>query len=203
MNYKLLEKITKCNLQKVLANKGYAYFDKGKYNLNIIGIRCNNKYSNNAFNDVIVVKYIDENNLNCIKYYTATTTPGIQSLEKPVNNKGTAILVPNQYRGCWTIGKHKNKYEALVQCKPVSVYRDSDKDKEFDMNSKTIDTGMFGINIHKAGTNSTIVGTWSAGCQVFAKEKAFNEFMNLCNKQILNGFGNKFTYTLINERDLE
>ena len=45
---------------------------------------------------------------------------------------------------------HRGKYLALCQRKPVSVYRDNDKDKRYDLKDKTIDTGLFGINIHKS-----------------------------------------------------
>ena len=59
--------------------------------------------------------------------------------------------------------------------------------------------GSFGINIHKAGKDSKDVDQWSAGCQVFQKSDDFNEFMGLARKH-KNLYGNKFTYTLIDER---
>ena len=70
------------------------------------------------------------------------------------------------------------------------------------MDKRTIDTGMFGINIHKAGIASTIVDGWSAGCQVLAKTDEYEIFMDLCRKQKLAGYGDKFTYTLLEEKDL-
>ena len=39
MNKELFNKASKADFSKILINKGYAYFNKGKYNLNIIGIR--------------------------------------------------------------------------------------------------------------------------------------------------------------------
>ena len=47
------------------------------------------------------------------------------------NVKGTAILVPGQYRGAYKIGFHKGKYKALVQAKPVKLYIDNDKDNKY------------------------------------------------------------------------
>jgi hypothetical protein len=46
------------------------------------------------------------------------------------------------------------------------------------------ETGMFGINIHRADlTGKTInVNQWSAGCQVFADSSVFNSFISLCEK---------------------
>jgi hypothetical protein len=37
---------------------------------------------------------------------------------------------------------------------------------------------------------------------VFASEVAFKCFMNYCQKQIQNGLGKKFTYTLLREEEL-
>ena len=64
---------------------------------------------------------------------------------------------------------------------------------------------MFGINIHRAASDKTspVVEDWSAGCQVFANFKDFNEFMNnFVDIQISKGEKIPFTYTLINEEIL-
>ena len=118
------------------------------------------------------------------------------------NPKGTAILVPGQYRASYKIGLHRNKYQALCQYKPVKVYRDNNKNNVYDWDVNTLEEGCFGINIHKAGQLSKRVDTWSAGCQVFASEVEFKAFMNYCTKQIQNGHGKLFTYTLLKEEDL-
>ena len=173
---------------------GYAFFESGEFNLNIIGIR-NEVLDTNTFNDELYVIYKIKNNW-VENVFPITTEPGFKSLKETKNKKGCAILVPGQYRGCWTIGKHQNKYEALVQCKPVDVYRDLNKDTKVDMNEGTIDNGIFGINIHKAGADSKIVENWSAGCQVFKRAYDFEEFMKLINKSS-KLYGNKFTYTLL------
>lgn len=122
-------------------------------------------------------------------------------MEHPTAIKGTAILVPGQYRGCWKIGYHKGKYKALCQAKPIPVYRDGNKDDKFDLNPLSIDKGVFGINIHKAGENSTLVDGWSYGCQVLAKSIDFSSFMRLVDKSS-KLYGDTFTYTLLEEDDL-
>ena len=96
MNKKLYNKATKADFSKILVNKGYAYFTKGKYNLNIIGIRSAGNKVTNKFDDVIVVEYIDIYGIKSRNIFAATTDPGITSMTKPVNYKGCAILVPGQ-----------------------------------------------------------------------------------------------------------
>ena len=199
---KLLEKIKRADFSKILVDKDYVYFNKGKYNLNIIGVRRTGTKVTNQFDDYIVVEYIDMYGIKTREVFAATTDPGLSSITNAISSKGCAILAPGQYRSCWKLGYHKGKYEAIVQYKPVKVYRDNNKDKVYDFDSKTIEEGIFGINIHKAGDNSTIVNGWSAGCQVLARRKDFDKLMKLAHYQISQGHGKLFTYTLINEEDL-
>jgi hypothetical protein len=116
------------------------------------------------------------------------------------NKDGVARLVPNQYRGSHTIRLHQGKYEALGQAKNVKVYRDANKDLNYDENKIT--EGLYGINIHKAGQDSTWVENWSEGCQVFKRVKDFDEFMKIC-KKAAKLHGNSFTYTLIESKDIK
>jgi hypothetical protein len=110
------------------------------------------------------------------------------------NGGGTARLVEGQYRGAYIIRKHQGKYDAVCQDRAVKVYRDYVADGVYD--ESKIQEGVFGINIHKAGADSIEVNNWSEGCQVFKREKDFNEFMAICYKaQAIHG--NRFTYTLI------
>jgi hypothetical protein len=177
-------------LKATMAAKKYAFFEAGEFNLNIIGIRnsaTDNKVTN-AFDDKLIVAYKQGGGW-VIKEYPITTD----------NGGGTARLVANQYRGSHAIGLHQGKYEALKQCAPVTVYRDYTKDGIY-QTDKT-ETGVFGINIHKAGVDSTRVDDWSHGCQVFKKVADFNEFMLLAKKAAAL-HGNRFTYTLIESKDL-
>lgn len=205
MYFPLFRKCETYDFEKLFKQKGYAYFTKGAYNLNIIGIRNNttNRVVND-FDDVLVVTYNTPSKRLYRKVFFITTEPGAYYMtEKLGSIKGTAILVPGQYRGCWQIGKHKGKYKALCQKKPVKVYRDNNLDNIYDLNPETIDTGIFGLNIHRSAEygESTKVNNWSAGCQVFRRAEDFKSFMLLCEKQAAL-YGNSFTYTLLNEKDL-
>ena len=125
-------------------------------------------------------------------------TPGTYWLENPLNPQGTAILKPGQYKGSHAIGLHRGKYTALVQVRPITVIRDADRNGTPNYNSGTEQTGLFGINIHHALSTGTTkyVDKFSAGCQVFANDTDFNEFMKLCAVH-RSRYGNSFTYTLL------
>lgn len=204
MNKRLLDKLVFANIEKILKNKNYIFYNRGYYNLNIIGIRSNNDNKvTNLYDDLLLLSYKNNNGWQ-IRTYPITTEPGKYYVtNKLLNPKGCAILVPGQYISCYQIGKHNGKYNALVQVKPVKVYRDNNKDDIYDLDPKTIENGCFGINIHRSNENFTrkTVDMYSAGCQVFANPNDFNNFMAICKKQSLM-YGNSFTYTLINEEDL-
>ena len=198
----LYTKVKNYNFEKLFKQKAYAYFTEGAYNLNIIGVRASGAQITNSFDDLLLLIYKTPTGLWARQIYQITTDPGYFYMANPVNRKGTAILVPGQYRGAYEIGIHRGKYQALCQRKVVKVYRDNNKNKIYDWDPATLDEGLFGINIHKAGLSSKRVDTWSAGCQVFAVDQQFKSFMNYCNKQIQYGHGKTFTYTLIKEEDL-
>jgi hypothetical protein len=169
------------------------------YEMNIVGKR-NKTTQPNKFDDSINVFY--KNDKGQWEGYTApaTTDPGTYFLNKPIANLGAAILKEGQYENKYQIGLHRSKYEAVVQRGgPVTVYRDYNRDNVLDFNNGREETGMFGINIHKAGAESDVVNNWSAGCQVFQKSADFEEFMNLARKH-KSLYGNQLTYTLLDNR---
>lgn len=194
-------KVTIEKLQAVLKKKGYAFFtnDAKDYNINIIGIRSNDM-TPNIFNDLIIVcwKY---RGVWHIKKYDATTDPGLYYLQNPMNVKGTAIMVPGQYRGAYEIGLHKG-YTALRQKKPMKYWRDANRNAKFDMSGKIYEEIGY-TDIHRANemAKSIYVNNWSAGCQVIADGREWKEFITICQSARKN-YGNSFTYTLIIENDL-
>jgi hypothetical protein len=179
-----------------MRSKDYVIYDK-PYQLNIIGVR-NAQSQPNKFDDSIFVFYKDDNNNFVEKEYPATTDTGMFYLLNPMSNLGAAMLKEGQYVDSYIQGLHKGQYLALVQNKPVTTYRDYDRNAVFDIFTKET-TGNYGINIHKAGANSQDVDNWSAGCQVFQKSDDFNDFMDKTTKH-RNLYGNSYTYTLIDER---
>ena len=184
---------------KRVEEAGYAIFLGGFYNLNIIGLRSENLQAGD-FADTLAVAYRDEHGW-VARYFKITTDPGVGFLETPINPNGTAILCPGQYRSCYSIGRHRGQYEALVQNNgPVRVWRDADKDDTIDILPDTEVEGYFGINIHRATSHTIAVSNnlASAGCQVFADPNEFDYFMSLCESQVVhNPTWTKFTYTLL------
>lgn len=128
--------------------------------------------------------------------HTGTTNPGTSWLLKFMNPKGTAVLAANrQYIDGWKLGLHKG-YEAMVQNKPVWVYRDNDKDNKSE-ELGTPECGWYGINHHRANANtaSKIIDAWSAGCQVRNDPKQFQEFLTKFKES-----GKKFySYSILTE----
>lgn len=194
-------------IKRAMNLKSYTFFEKGIYNLNIIGIR-NSSTANkvtNSFDDTITISYKDEKDEWQYHEFDCTTDPGTHWVENIMNYKGVAILKPGQYKKSHKIGKHQGKYEALCQQNPVTVYRDKNRDDVYNLNTEKTDTGLFGINIHratkKAGNKSTKIDKWSAGCQVIASNNDWTKFIKIC-KKAKNTWSNNFTYTLLESKDI-
>lgn len=214
---RLYDLIKNTDFDLLFQKKEYSYFKNGDYNINIIGVRNlidavpskskPNTLTNvhrDKFDDAIIVT-LKINGIWKRFVWAATTDPGLKLLKTPSNIKGTAILVPGQYKGVYKKDLHNGKYYAVCQrLGNVRVYRDNNKDNTLDMNPDTIQTGYFGINIHRASAFniSEVIGGNSAGCQVFKYYKDFNKFMEFIDEAIKR-YGNRFTYTLITSNDIK
>jgi hypothetical protein len=190
---------TLTQIKEAMRKKGYSFFEKGDYNLNIIGIRKVSDQIDNLFDDTLFLAYKVEDRFN-VQQFDITTQPGAYYMKNPMNKLGTAILVPGQYKGAYTIGLHQGKYEALRQSGLLKVYRDNDRDTTYDYQNIT-DSVNDGINIHKAGRASKKIDNWSAGCQVLAYSADFDILMGLANRSA-KLYSDKFTYTLLLSTDI-
>lgn len=195
---------TKELIEKAVKAKGYKWFadesNKG-YDLNIVGIRNSSTADKvtNLFDDTLTLSYKVGGEW-IFHQWAATTEPGKKGMLQGKAVGGVAFVVPGQYRRSHAIGLHQGKYKALRQIGNIKLYRDGDRDLVFDKN-KITECSNCGINIHKAGTNSTFVENWSEGCQVFKRSMDFDEFMKICTKAE-KIFGNHFTYTLLESKDI-
>ena len=184
----------------VMRRKSLRLFENPSgHDLNLVGIR-NSTSRVNQFDDWITISYWYDGAWTMFAF-PGTTDPGTYYRENPINVSGTAILKPGQYRGAFKVGRHKG-YKALRQAAPVTVYRDNDRDTALDTADVIEDTGLFGINMHRASRirASTQVDKWSAGCQVLQDPDHFDFLMTLCQRGA-DKFGNSFTYTLLESKE--
>ncbi|MBI3133629.1 MAG: hypothetical protein HYZ14_03040 [Bacteroidetes bacterium] len=174
------------------------------FKLNIWGIRSKNEEPN-KFDDELHV-FFNTSKTRIAKWayfvFKCTTDPGTYWLRNPLHPQGTAMLAPGQYVDTYQIDLHLGKYKALCQrLQKVNVYRDYNRNAILDFNNGKLYSGMFGVNIHRAKRTGTTyeVESHSAGCQVFQKAVEFEIFMKLCEAH-RKLYGNRFTYTLIDQR---
>ena len=179
------------NFLKEFSKHNYKLLADGS--INLVGWRVKSPYFTNKFCDYFSVYSRSPNGGWQGKIWACTTRPGITHVKKPQNRKGVAILAPGQYHNAYALGPYKG-YLALKQVRSVSVLRDSSKDEI--INPTGVETGFFGIHIHKAGVLSNLVNNWSAGCQVFKSASDFKELITMCESEALRN-GNRFTYTLL------
>ena len=197
---------TREQIEETMTSKSYKYFTGGDYDVNIIGVGNSDTKNRvtNAFDDCMTLSYKVEGEwkFHC---YKCTTDPGTHWVENIMREDGVAILKPGQYRGSHKLRLHAGKYLALGQKKPLLVYRDDNRDNNYDLLEESVQEGLFGINIHRAtgkkGGKSTRVDKWSAGCQVIASYDDFEEFLGIC-KQASDIWGNSFSYTLLESKDI-
>jgi len=195
------------HIKRALETKGYKFFESGDYNVNIVGVRnslTKNKVTN-AFDDLMTLSYKIDGEWQYHEF-DCTTDPGTHYMDSPIlKSKGTAILKPGQYPKSHKIRKHQGRYEALGQQNNVTVYRDNNRDDMYNLNTENTDTGLFGINIHRAtkyaGKKSSQVDKWSAGCQVIAANDDWTKFMKIMRKA-RDTWSNNFTYTLLDSDDI-
>lgn len=197
-----MKKLTLQDIVATMKKKGYIVYTQ-PFHLNIVGIRNSSPVNQDRYDDLIAFFYYDDNGKLQGKICVGTTDPSTTYLKNPMGSGGAGILKGGQYVDTYKIDYHKKKYEAICQrLKKVTVIRDNDRDG-FTNFLNAEQSGFFGINIHKSTaskSDKTLIGKDSAGCQVFQDNADFYEMMRLAR---ISGsrYGNKFTYTLIDERD--
>ncbi|MCA9552933.1 MAG: hypothetical protein KC933_23055 [Myxococcales bacterium] len=184
-----------------MGSLGYRVFE-GVLNLNIVGLRGPNRVAG-AWDDRIGVLYQVRGTAPDalewrLELYEATTDPGRHYLNEPMRPVGTAVLVPGQYRGVYEFGLHRGRYEALVQRQPMRFWRDGDCDDFLDLEGPE-EEAIIGCNLHRAAAHALVpdVGRYSAACQVVRDPAHFAALMDLCHHSADQGYGDRFSYTLM------
>lgn len=135
--------------------------------------------------------------------HVGTTDPGMYYHQNLLNEKGVAILPEGQHEKAFKLGKHQNRYTALVQARPIKVYRDQNLDGIMNLDASTLDEGWHGIHHHRSlsDAEASKVGKFSAGCQVRLNPDEHDLFMNLFAHVEKEWGSNGQTYTLMNIAD--
>lgn len=188
---------------KSIAHKNRFTIYTKPYQLNIWGIRSAQVRAG-QFDDHIHVFYTVGPSQWQYHIFRATTDPGTYWLNNPMMPQGAAILAQGQYVDAYQIGLHRGEYAALIQSKPVTVIRDYNRDATLDFLNGNYHTGYFGINIHRAMRQgiTPYIEKFSAGCQVFENASDFYRLMMMAEKH-RSLYGNRFTYTLVDERAIQ
>lgn len=184
-----------------MVRRGHKVFE-GPWNLNLVGLRSGRRKAG-EWDDVVGMLYQNYDGRWLADLFQGTTDPGSYYLEKPLNSRGTAILVPGQYRSVYTFGLHKRRYEALVQSRAMKFWRDDDRDNLLDMEGE-VEEAVIGCNLHRASAHWAVpnIYRYSAACQVVRDPRHFAQLMDLAQYSAGLGYGDRFTYTLMDWRGL-
>lgn len=202
-------------ITEVIEEKGYRFFTKGYYNLNLIGVRSSESKSD-AFDDLYHLIFRAEDNHFKHYVFPFTSDPGKHWLLNPLNSGGTAIVVPNQYLGVYKLGIHgrtwaSGGYPALEQVKEMEYVRDNNKDSilDFDLYRDPAKRKKYAFwanlksNTHRASKWKKVlnVGKYSAACQVIQDPNHFERTLIPILKKSIGIWGNSFSYTLLESKD--
>lgn len=184
-------------LKRAMQVKGFKEIPEDYW---IIGIR-NPQDTPDAFDDVFYLM----KGTDLIMETTGTTNPGKKILKggfRSYNSKGGAIVQSDRwYYDLWAYGKHKGIVPALRQVGAIYIHRDGDMDDKSEELGKAYVGNHYGINFHSASKDfnsnlvKTVVGGWSAGCQVCNNLTDYRKIINT----IKDSNQKRVTYLLLKE----
>jgi hypothetical protein len=180
-----------------LKKLGFAFFENGDYNLNLIGVRSPETRAGH-FDDMMACFYKVKGRWRA-HFWAMTTDPGKNLLLKPMNQGGCGILVaPQQMRGAYCGGLHKGRRALIQRGKRVKLWRDNNRDEILDWGDDLGYPAWAGINIHNttAGAIADLNTAASAACQVFPIDSEHGAMMDLYDESA-SRYGKWITYTII------
>ena len=203
-------------IREVLKLKNYKFFEKGDFNLNLIAVREDDIFDN-KFSDTLYA-ICKVNGVFQKLELSWTTKAGVyghggeqdplQAWETGTADNGVAVVVEGQYLGAFELVLNGGGYpfdEYFKQIKPLAYYRDNDKNGVI-TRGKVVwgeySTHLHAMSVKKyAGTYLSAIGykPWSMGC-MGADYLNFQRLKNLALKAA-SLYSNKFSYTLLHEKD--
>lgn len=190
-------------LERLYQKHGYKWFTRA-YDLNLIFIRhSETNQSKDAFDDTAMIAWVDDQGHKRVFAMPLTIDPGLYCLLNPGNPNGAPIICPGQYLGSHKLGLHKGA-KALVQVKPVMVYRDQNRDAIMDTASARTQIGVYGLNFHKAHPTGLVktIGRYSEGCQVVRNPRDHDYVLHLVDLQVQWIGTSAMSYTVFTERQV-
>lgn len=176
--------------------------------INIFGIRNEENQPEDIFNDFIGIATDSD-----LILFEATTDPGWYYTEKPFTVDGitgAAHLCLGYHPDIWMVDIHMKgrtvAHKALCQYgNAVKIWRDIDKDGIQD-DQDIIQSGYFGINLHRAGiTKTENIGLWSAGCQVIKSADDFKILLGTIESstKYKRDSRSRFSYVLFDKSEID
>ena len=162
----------------------------------------------NVFNDRRLVLTVEDGVPAEAGNWTATTEPGKDFTENPLNPSGAARIAFGQFKS-WRVGVHNaskpSGHEALVQVDVIRVHRDLNKDFKRDGDA-VFEGSNFGVNQHMGFDRAEdSVGPASAGCLVGRLKDEHRAFMRIVKSdpRFKASQGYKFLTTVVSGSDLD
>jgi hypothetical protein len=204
-----------------MQKKGYSIYANtafGKNKLNVVGLRNIDKDIGNPvtnyFTDIMVMFYYDDAGTRYERISRITTVPGLTyqlnkfgNIDEKKGFKGTRTITmqEGQYKDAYYQGDHRSTPLALVQRSKINYTQDKNLNRTYE-NDGSETSSSVGTNIHNSGKGvgpQKLINNWSAGCQVFRDRADFDWMSQAASHQINKTKYTKFTYTLMNIRDIE
>lgn len=197
-----------------MKSKNYVVYENN-HELNIVGMRSINKIEGdvtNKFDETMYVFYRDENSNWNLSEFSITTVPGL--VPPPQNNpklevlpEKVAMLRLGQYVEQLKMSNfgdpnNENMYHKCLAFENCAIHRNTEPDF-YDWDSPT-EIGPFPVSIHRASKRYPSVEKvyiYSKGSQVFKSLNQYDHFMKLVDNQINKAKKDKFTYTLLSEKE--
>lgn len=180
-------------------------FETNRYSIeegvNLVGLRVSDKFTNRFTDFYICWDWEEFSNTRVFPCSTKSGLPRVLAPKWVMGKYGVATLKEGQYKNAFSLqGGWWSGLPFLYQIRPVTVYRDGNKNALVDRTGEQ--AGLFGINHHSwIGFKGKILGNLSEGCQVFKPEilgKILPYWERASQEQ-----GEGITYTLLHVNDLD
>lgn len=195
-------------IRGALTRLGHRFFGPARaYDVNLGALRVNDRTANGGWCDVgwAVFARSPGGPLDAA-LWCMTTAPGPDYLEDPEHPDGALVLPTGQHGGLWKVGVHRagkpGARPALVQARPVRVWRDSDGDRELDPPERLTAPGWFGVNGHDARPQGRPTLTrQSFGCSVWRWTEDMQHALDIVDAQRRANGWDTVSYTVVSEDD--